>query len=262
MKWRGQGILTIMVLAGAAALGWQWHTATVMVEALQVRELPIGPYTRVVADYYASHGQFPQPAEVTLPRPSGDLIRAAALHDHGEIDFTLSAWRIFRGHAHVLMAPKLAPGGQLHSVALSYVCLKTDPPQAAAVVCSRNGSYTRDELAQANAEFEQSLAGARTAAEERLQVAGWVSDVSTSCDRYLAISRDIGQCIANADAQLAQQFAQFVTREFASRPRLRSGVIASAPELLDAYNRECDVIWQQFAGMVPDRPEIRGCFRN
>lgn len=262
MKWRGQGILTVMVLAGAAALGWQWHTATVMVEALRVRELPIGAYTRVVVDYYASHGQFPQPQAVTLPRPSGDLIRAAALRDHGEIDFTLTAWRVFQGHARVLMAPKLVPGGQPHSVTLSYVCLKTDPSQAAALVCSRNGIYTRDELAQANAEFERSLAAARAAVKERARIAGQVSDVRTSCDRYVAISHDIGQCIANADAPLAQQFSQFVTREFANRPRLRSDVIASAPELLDAYNRECDVTWRQFVGMVPDRPQIRGCFRN
>ena len=261
MRWKGQGILTAVVLTAAVAYGWQWKSTTGLIEELQVRELPIAPYTSVVAKFYTDHQRFPQPGEVVLPASPGGLVRAATLLNDGEIDFTLSAWRVFRGHAHATMAPLLTTGAERYSFALRYVCLDADPPQLTAVVCSRTGSYTRDEVAAKNADALAGLADRRKSDEDRAKRRdGW--QPFTTCDRYLTLANDsVGQCIASIDPQLGERFAKAVSERFDNGRRLSPQTIASDPETLDTFNRECEANWQQLVSSVRSaRPEVQKCF--
>lgn len=262
MRWRGQGILVGLVLLAAATYGWQWKSVSTMAERLQVSALPIDRYTATVNDFYAEHERFPEPNEISFPSARNDLVRSATLGKNGELTFELSAWRVFGGHVKTTMAPSLMPGLEPGSVRLSYVCVDTQPAEFAAIVCSRNGTVTRTALMQENAEFQASQRDGREASEERARSVQRVQAVGTDCDRFVAQARDgLEQCVARADEQLGQQFASVVKERFENSPRLRPEVIASSPEVLDAFNKECTSEWAVTVAQVKSaNAEAGKCF--
>jgi len=244
MRWRGQGILVGLVLLVAATYGWQWISVTRMVEHLQVSALPIDRYTRTVSDFYAEHERFPEPSEISFPSAGNDLVRSATLGKGGEITFELSAWRVFGGHVTTTLTPMLMPGLEPGSVMLSYVCVETRPTQFSSIVCNRNGTATRAALIQENTEFQAQSIESREEADDRARAVERVQAVGTDCDRFVAQARGgLEQCVAQADEQLGQQFARVVKERFENSPRLRPEVIASSPEVLDAFNQECTSEW-------------------
>ena len=264
MRWRGQGILVGVVLLAAGAYGWQWVSVSKMVETLQVTALPIGSYTGAVTAFYAENQRFPEPTELTLPRAKTDLIRDVTLGKDGELTFELSAWLVFHGYVMTTMAPTLMPGSEPGSVVLSYVCVETDPSEFASVVCSRNGTATRAELAQENATFQANLNKRRESMDEEARAVARVQEVGTDCDRFVALAHGgAEQCVADADAQLGQRFAQSVKENFDNGRRLRPEVIASSPELLDKFNEECTSAWKSLVAMVSSaNAEAGDCFQK
>ena len=151
MKWRGQGSLVVLVLAVAAALGYQW------ISFVKLEDYSIGygisyqPYFRVVSDFVNKEKRWPEAGEIAFPAVSQDgVIRKVELKSNGEIHFTFSAWTIKSGYTEAVFAPTLNRHPDPDAARLSYYCVEVDPPELMSIVCRSEVSITREEIASAN----------------------------------------------------------------------------------------------------------------
>lgn len=250
MKWRGQGILTAVVLICAGAYAVQWRSNMRLIDEIEGHGLTINPFIRPIAEFVDEEGRFPTPGEVALPAPVTDgIISSVTLGDKGALRFTLSTWTILDGHVAFTMAPEVNVGAALPATnRLHYWCTEVQPQRYEGTLC--HGTMTQQELDATNehafAEWEADL----ERMEQRESATQSVAGVQTECDRIARLARDeVLDCVTQIDPKLGEQLEHRIVEEFETR-RLRPEVIAGSPELLDQFNAQCSQSWAAITGQI------------
>lgn len=250
MKWRGQGILTAIVLICAGAYAVQWRSNMRLVDEIEGHGLPLAPYIRPVAEFVDDAGIFPQPGEVALPAPpQNGVISSVTLGEKGTLKFMLTTWTIFDGHVSFTMAPEVNVGALLPAAnRLHYSCIEVQPERYASTVC--HGMTTQQTIDAANetafAEWEADL----DRIDQREAEAQSMASVRNECDRIARLARDeVLDCVTRIDSKLGEQLEQRIVEAFETR-RLRPEVMAQSPELLDQFNAQCTQSWEAITGMI------------
>jgi hypothetical protein len=269
MQWRGQGVLVVLVLAGAAAFGYQWKSMTQLDEDVRLNDFEYAPYIRAVANFVKEQKRWPEPFELALPtlKPDG-VIKDVELQNNGELLFTLSGWSIGTGHATVLLAPELNTHNtepHYQRSRLEYSCVEVNPSSLEQVMCMRIGSRSAVEINSHNenafAEWEKNEAEAKGQAAKRNTALVAATNTETRCDRHLVYAeQEVLPCISRMDEAFAQTLNGRIQETLNSR-RLRPEIIVDNPDLLEQFNRDCDENWSNLAGMAKmQSSEIAGCF--
>jgi len=263
MKWRGQGLLTVAVLAAAAAIGWQWTSTRALEDHALGHGIDYLPYTRAVATFVDGQRRWPAAGELALPEPpDGGPIAAATLGPEGEIQVAFRAWTLGDGRVRAVLAPVLNPhaADAPPTARLSYRCVEVAPAAMARVVCGSETVTPRAEVAAANAGAFARWRHADAERQARQAIAA-APPAPTRCDRlWEQAEREILPCLEGVDPALARQFGER-GRELFLGPRLRPEVVARNPELLAEFDARCQAHWDALAGTAAQAdPRARGCF--
>lgn len=268
MQWRGQGILVVLVLAGAAALGYQWKSMTQLEEHVRLNDFEYAPYIRAVAEFVNEQKRWPEPFDVSLPSPTDEVIKKVKLQNNGELLFTLSGWSISSGQATVLLAPvlsthKTTPHYQYSR--LEYSCVEVNPSSLEQVMCMRIGSRSAAEINSENenafATWEKNEADAKKLSAKRDSELATAANTETQCDRLLVrAEQEVLPCVKQIDVPTAQTLSTRFQETLNGR-RLRPEIIVDNPDLLEQFNRECDETWSGLTGMAKmQSSDIARCF--
>lgn len=267
MKWRGQGLLIVAVLSGAAAYWYQWTSF----EKLQDYSFSYGinylPYKRLVAEFVEREKRWPEPGEVDINSVAeGGVIRNAELLENGEIRFAFSAWTIKSGYAEMSFVPSLNTSPTVYGTGrLNYACVDVDPPGFESVVCRREGALSRAEIAAENVDaFARWQSAIDQEKKEKADFADAVSaaeSLPTLCDTLWIEAQDnVLPCAEGINPSLAAQIRQRSQHIF-NGPRLRPELIARNPDMLTAFNRECEENWNVLVALAKINDEsLERCF--
>jgi len=269
MRWRGQGLLTGVVLIAAATLGYQWTSMATLVERANHEEIEYSTYTRLVSQFVEENKRWPEPHDITLPKPPHKgVIKKATLKTNGEILFTLSGWTIQSGRVTVLLSPTLKthshllPGSRNR---LEYNCTIVNPASMERTLCDRTGTATVAEVnsknANAFAEWERNDADAKNEITTRESSLNLASATETQCDVHLRqLEEQVTPCLSQVDDVAAQHIKEHL-RGLMNRPRLRPEVIVDNPDLLAEFNSSCDNDWNNAVAMVKmQNSKFEACF--
>jgi|GEM_PF-2988907 len=269
MQWRGQGILVGLVLAGAAAFGYQWKSMTQLEEEVRLMDFEYAPHVRAVASFVQEQKRWPEPYEVSLPAPKpGGVIKDVRLQNKGELLFTLTGWTIGGGQATVLLAPELNTHQTMeHFSRLDYSCVEVNPSSLEQVMCMRIGSRSAAEINSQNenafAEWEKKEAEAKDQTTKFNASVEAAKNAETQCDRLLLrAERTVLPCINQIDESAAQTLhARF--QEAFNGPRLAPESIVRNPDNLEAFNQNCDENWNALTGLAKAyNRELASCFER
>jgi hypothetical protein len=271
MRWRGQGLLTGVVLTAAATLGYQWTSMATLVERATHEEIEYSTYTRLVSQFVEENKRWPEPHDITLPKPPHKgVIKKATLKTNGEILFTLSGWSIQSGRVTVLLSPTLKTHSHLlpgsHN-RLEYNCTIVNPSSMERTLCDRTGTTTTttaevsNKNANAFAEWEKNESDAKNEMTARTSNLSLASASDTQCDVHLRrVEQEIIPCLTQIDESAALQVKERFQTLF-NRPRLRPEIIVDNPDLVAQFNSECDGSWNSTAAMVKmQNPKFDACF--
>ena len=269
MRWRGQGLLTGVVLIAAIALGYQWTSMTTLGERANHEEIEYSAYTRLVSPFVEENKRWPEPHDITLPKPPHKgVIKKVILKTNGEILFTLSGWTIKSGRVTVLLSPTLKthshllPGSRNR---LEYDCTIVSPASMERTLCDRTGTTTaaevRNKNANAFAEWEKNESEAKNEMNTRTSNLRLASAADTQCDVHLRrVEQEVIPCLTQIDESTALQIKERFQTLF-NRPRLRPEIIVDNPDLVAQFNNECDGSWNRAAEMVKTQnPKFEACF--
>lgn len=267
MKWRGQGLLVVALLAGATAVAYQWKSF----EQLQDQAIGYGinytPYTNLVDEFVDREKRWPEPGEIDFSTVAeGGVITNAELQKHGEILFTLSAWTIKNGYAQMSFAPTLNVGVTNYAGGrLSYNCVEVIPANYEAVICRSQGKVTRAEVATDNdGAFTRWQHERDKTVKEKAEFAAAVASAETTrtlCDDlWLDAQQNAIPCAEGVNPALAKQI-QERSRVIFNGPRLAPETIARNPESLVLFNRECEENWRTLVALAKINDEsLTRCF--
>jgi hypothetical protein len=269
MRWRGQGLLTGVVLIAAATLGYQWTSMATMVDKANNQGIEYSAYTQLVAQFVEENKRWPEPHDITLPKPPHKgVIKKATLKTNGEILFTLSGWSIQSGRVTVLLSPTLKthshllPGSRNR---LEYNCTIVNPASLERTLCDRTGTVTIAEVnsknANAFAEWERNDADAKNEIATRESNLNLASATETQCDVYLRqVEQQVTPCLSQVDDVAAQHIKDHL-QGLMNRPRLRPEIIIDNPDLVTEFNSACDNDWNNAVAMVKmQNAKFEACF--
>ena len=269
MRWRGQGLLTGVVLIAAATLGYQWTSMTTLVERTNHEEIEYSTYTRLVSQFVEENKRWPEPHDVTLPKPPHKgVIKKVILKTNGEILFTLSGWTIQSGRVTVLLSPTLKTHSHLLSGSrnrLEYDCTLVNPASMERTLCDRTGTTTAAEVSNKNAnafaEWEKNESDAKNEIDTRNSNISLASAIESQCDvRLRQLEEKIAPCLSQVDDVAAQHIKDHL-QGLMNRPRLRPEIIVDNPDLVAEFNSECDSSWNNAAVMIKMKnSKFEACF--
>jgi hypothetical protein len=269
MRWRGQGLLTAMVLIAAATLGYQWKSMATLVERAAHEEIKYSTYTQLVAQFVEENKRWPEPHDITMPKPPHkDIIKKVTLKTNGEILFTLSGWSIQSGRVTVLLSPMLQthshllPGSRNR---LDYDCTLVNPASMERTLCDRVGTSTAAEVSSKNAnafaEWEKNESETKNEMDTRSANINQVNTAESQCDvRLRQLEEDITACLSRVDDVAAQHIKEHL-QGIMNRPRLRPEIMLDNPDLVAEYNSACDNDWNNAVAVVKlQNAKFEACF--
>jgi len=269
MRWRGQGLLTGVVLIAAATLGYQWTSMSTLVERANYEEIEYSTYTRLVSQFVEENKRWPEAHDITLPKPSHKgVIKKVVLKTNGEILFTLSGWSIQSGRVTVLLSPTLKTHSQLLPGSrnrLEYDCTIVNPASLERTLCDRTGTATVAEVnsknANAFAEWEKNESETKNEMDTRHANINRAGATESQCDvRLRQLEEDITACLSRVDDVAAQHIKDHL-HGLMNRPRLRPEIIVDNPDLVAEFNSSCDNDWNNAVAMVKmQNSKFEACF--
>lgn len=269
MRWKGQGILAALVLAGAGAYAWQWHTMVGMFDAIESRGLPVAGYTRAVSVFVDTYQRWPRANEIVLPAPPRQgVVRSVRLGEKGALFFELSGWTL-KGRTTLTMAPVvqssalLPPNGRL-----TYDCIAANPPALEQGVCGDLEMSSLADIAKLNTNvFEKWKTDRwRIAHPNPLPVATsppvMEPEIEDQCKRIITQgTAEWVPCLSRIDPAKAEKLQSLLVggmfRPFPSLAPPASAGPGAAAELRKKTNSECIQLWNQLAAQLPEAKE---CF--
>jgi hypothetical protein len=261
MQWRGQGVLTSIVLVAAGAYAIQWHTVTKLQDSIEGSGLLITPYTQSISEFVDHAHRWPTANEVSLPMPpAGGIVRKVTLGEHGMLHFALTGWTL-RGRITATFAPSIMSASTFEPKGrLRYACVAVKPAFLEGVVCRQWGISSLEKIEAAHAQEFAEWQDDTEHAGKRRTVIATAGSSETECDRIAYRAGQVSECVVGVDAELGGRIAASLSTKFRNRPRLRPEILADDPDLLAKYNRQCTEEWADFvAQMVSENHEMGNC---